>query len=128
MPELNVFHRRNGILVKALDALVQMSYEGEFFHINDALEKGLSAQEMVYAANIIYGKFPENKSLLAVMKNYQTYVLPIAGGFMAQHDMAKEESHALVQRSCVLSDGRDGKDGGLAICDHAVLSTIVPSH
>ena len=115
MPELDIFHRRDGILVKALDALVQMSYEGEFFHINDALEKGLSAQEMVYAANIIYGKFPENKSLLAVMKNYQTYVLPIAGGFMAQRDMAQNATYTLQQRSCVLSDGRDGKDGGLAI-------------
>lgn len=49
------------------------------------------------------------------MKNYQTYVLPIAGGFMAQRDMAQNATYTLQQRSCVLSDGRDGKDGGLAI-------------
>lgn len=115
MPELNIFTRRDRILVKALNALVQMSYEGELFHINDALEKGLSAQEIIYASNIIYAKFPENKELLSLMKQYQPYVLPIMGGFMALRDISHGQAKPSVLNSCVLHDGKDGTEGGLAI-------------
>ena len=70
-PELNIFQRRDQILQKALNALIQLTYDGEFFHFNDALQKGLSAQELTYAVNIIYQAFPDQKQLLTVSKQYQ---------------------------------------------------------
>ena len=125
MPELGIFHRRDEILKKALDALIQMSYDGEFFHINDALEKGLSAQEMVYATNIIYGKFPEEKQLLSVIKKYQKEVLPIKGGFMALRDINKGEAVAFVQKSSVLRDGKNGTEGGLGIIRRPDMNSAI---
>ena len=65
LPELEIFSYRDSILSKALSTLIQLSYEGEFFHINDALLKGLSAQELVYAADILYNVHPSDKSLLS---------------------------------------------------------------
>ena len=80
-PELAVFDKRERILSKAFDTLFQLSYDGEFMHINDAMEKGLSAQEIVYAANILYGVEPENEMLPFIAANYHDYAIPCLGGY-----------------------------------------------
>src|SRR5690606_19135447 len=38
-PELKIFEYRDGILLKAVDKLLQSSYKGEIFYLNDALRK-----------------------------------------------------------------------------------------
>lgn len=81
LPDLKIFNYRDSILSKALSTLIQLSYEGEFFHINDALLKGLSAQELVYAVDILYNVNPSDKSLLSVANKYQHTYLPTSGGF-----------------------------------------------
>jgi len=81
LPDLKIFNYRDNILSKALSTLIQFSYEGEFFHINDALLKGLSAQELVYAVDILYNVNPSDKSLLSVANKYQHTYLPTIGGF-----------------------------------------------
>ena len=89
LPELKIFDYRDNILSKALSTLIQLSYEGEFFHINDALLKGLSAQELVYAVDILYNMNPSDKSLLSVADKYQHTYLPIIGGFKVARDIAR---------------------------------------
>lgn len=115
LPDLRIFERRGQILRKALDALVQMSYAGEFFHFNDALQKGLSAQELVYAVNILYHAYPDDRQLLGVAEKYQTELLPITGGYEIARDCAKGLAEKPHYRSTVLRDGREGGEGALGI-------------
>jgi len=115
LPELKIFSYRDSILSKALSTLIQLSYEGEFFHINDALLKGLSAQELVYAADILYNVHPSDKSLLSVANEYQHTYLPTIGGFRVARDIARGEAAPIVYRSSVFRDGRKGDEGGIAV-------------
>lgn len=115
MPELAIFKYRNSILSKALSTLIQLSYEGEFFHINDALQKGLSAQELVYAVDILYNADPSDKSLLSVAKQYQQTYLPAISGFRVARDIERGESTPVIYRSSVFHDGRKGDQGGIAV-------------
>ena len=101
--------------LKAFTTLIQLSYEGEFFHINDALLKGLSAQELVYAADILYNVHPSDKSLLSVANEYQHTYLPTIGGFRVARDIARGEAAPIVYRSSVFRDGRKGDEGGIAV-------------
>lgn len=114
-PELAVFERRDGILSKAFDALFQLSYEGEFMHINDAMEKGLSAQEIVYAANILYGVEPDNKSLPYIARLYHGESIPCIGGYRLARAIANGAGAEPTFKSMVLRDGRDGTEGGFGI-------------
>lgn len=115
MPELKIFERRDHILEKAVDAMIQLTYNGEFFHFNDALQKGLSAQELTYAVNILYQAFPQKKELLTVSRQYQRTLLPTLGGYMIARDIAKGESTPIVYRSTVFTDGRQGDEGAVAV-------------
>lgn len=115
MPELKIFKYRNNILKKALATLIQLSYQGEFFHINDALEKGLSAQELVYAVDILYNADPSDKSLLSVAKEYQQSYLPTIGGFRVARDIEREEANPIIYRSGIFHDGRKGEQGGIGV-------------
>lgn len=126
-PELKIFERRGEILKKALIALTQMSYDGEFFHMNDALQKGLSAQELVYAIDILYNHFPEEKQWLSVVNQYQRQVLPIMGGYRVAHDIGRGEAKPLSLNSVLLRDGNDGTEGGIAVMrpNDTTLNTVV---
>lgn len=114
-PELAVFDKRDRILSKAFDTLFQLSYEGEFMHINDAMEKGLSAQEIVYAANILYGVEPDNASLPFIARNYHKDFIPCIGGFRLAQAIEAGEGHQPAYRSTLLHDGGDGSEGGIGI-------------
>lgn len=114
-PELKIFERRDHILEKALNALIQLTYEGEFFHFNDALQKGLSAQELTYAVNIMYQAFPDQKQLLTVSKKYQRQLLPTLGGYMIARDIAKGEAVPVNYKSMVFTDGRQGDEGAVGV-------------
>lgn len=115
LPDLKIFNYRDSILSKALSTLIQLSYEGEFFHINDALLKGLSAQELVYAVDILYNVNPSDKSLLSVANKYQHTYLPTSGGFKVARDIARGEAAPIIYRSSVFRDGRKGDEGGVAV-------------
>ncbi len=127
MPELGIFNRRDKILKKALDALIQMSYEGEFFHFNDALQKGLSAQELVYAVNILYHACPDDRQLPGVAGRYQDELLPIPGGYELARDMARYGTPEISYKSVALSDGCDGSEGAFGIIrsTDSLLNTAV---
>lgn len=114
-PEIKVFEKRDHILSKAFDTLFQLSYEGEFMHINDAMEKGLSAQEIVYASNILYGVEPSNAMLPYIARNYHNETIPCLGGYRLAKAVARGEGKEPPFKSTVLHDGRDGTEGGIGI-------------
>ena len=114
-PELDIFHHRDGILPKAVRTLIQLSYKGEFFHFNDALEKGLTAQELMYAADIMYAADPSDKSLLSIIRDYQGKVLVSDAGYMAAKDIAEGKAEPVKYQSMLLRDGRNGDEGAVAL-------------
>ena len=114
-PELKIFEYRDGILLKAVDALLQMAYEGEFMHFNDALEKGYSAQELISAVDIAYNNNRSDKSLLSVADGYQHKVLVSDAGFAVARDLAAGEAEPLDLHSIWLRDGGDGTEGAFCI-------------
>ncbi len=114
-PDLNIFQYRDGILLKAVDALLQMAYEGEFMHFNDALEKGYSAQELISAVDIAYNANPADKSLLSVVQDYQHKVLVSDAGFAVAKGIAAGEAEPLKLHSMWLRDGGDGSEGAFCI-------------
>lgn len=114
-PELKIFDYRDGILLKAVDALLQMAYEGEFMHFNDALEKGYSAQELISAVDIAYNNNRSDKSLLSVADGYQHKVLVSDAGFSVAKDLAAGEAEPLDLHSMWLRDGGDGTEGAFCI-------------
>ncbi len=115
MPELNIFRYRDGILLKAVDTLLQLAYDGRFMRFNDALVKGYDAQELVYAVNIAYNADKSNKQLLDVAQRYQGWVLPTDAGYAVSRAIHHGEARPLKFVSALYRDGRDGTEGGVAV-------------
>ena len=113
-PERQIFAFRNGILPKAIDTTIQLSYRGKFFPINDAIrEKGLNTIELVYGLSIAYGltKSPE---LLSIAEIQGTTVLTGEGYALAK---AVDEGKAkpFDFKTVLLRDGAEGDQGALAV-------------
>ncbi len=114
-PGRKIFAYRDSILKKAGAALMQMTYEGVFFRLNDALDKGFSAQELIFADNILYSADTTQKYLLDISKRYQSFFIPTDAGFRVARDIAAGEAVPFRTKSLLLRDGSDGTQGGLAI-------------
>ena len=112
---LKIFSYRDGILLKAVDSLLQMAYEGEFMHFNDALEKGYSAQELISAVDIAYHANPSDKSLLSVAEKYQKKVLVSDAGFDVAQALSKGEAKPLDLHSGYYRDGENSDMGAFVI-------------
>ena len=55
-PQRKIFEYRDGILLKAIDTTIQLSYNGLFFPINDAIKsKGIDTIELVNGVTAAYG-------------------------------------------------------------------------
>lgn len=114
-PDLNIFGFKNGVLLKAVNVQLQLAERnGQFFHLNDALDKTWHSEELVYAVDIAYGIQSSNKSLLDIAKQQNRVVLTDAGLKVARA-ISKKEEKPFVGKSMFLSDGPEGKDGGISI-------------
>ena len=116
MPELDILNYRDGILSKAVDALLQQTDGlGRFFPLNDA-QKGMSieAREIVTAVDVMYTYRGENPTLLSVAKR-QNKVLLDETGFAVAKALKEGKEVPFVQRSVVFGDGEDGLEGGVTV-------------
>lgn len=126
-PELKIFEYRDGVLLKALDILIQSSYQGELFYLNDALTKTFKTQEIVYAVNIAYKQNPKNLSLLNIMSQQGDFIITDAGITSAK-SFYKHKNHPLYSyNSLLMRDGQNGTEGGIAILrnDHTPDATCM---
>lgn len=114
-PDMKIFDYRNGIIKKAVNALIQMSYNGVFFKFNDALTKGLDAQELVFAVNISYAADNSQKELLSIAKQYQSFLLPTDAGYAVARDISLNQCKPFGFKSILMRDGKDGDKGGVAV-------------
>jgi len=114
-PELKIFEYRDGILLKAVDALLnQTDQSGAFFPINDA-QKGMSIQSgsVISAVNIAYSvnKNPQLLSVAAI----QNKVLLDQNGYAIARDLHDGKAEPFHKKSIELRDGKDGTTGALGI-------------
>jgi len=115
-PELQIFEHKNGVLLKGVNALLNLSdADGDFFPLNDG-QKGMSyhARELVTAVNIAYHVGGQDPRLLSVAEEQGQVLLDDAGISVA---LAVRDGKAkpFDKKSINFSDGVDGQQGGVAV-------------
>lgn len=115
-PDLKIFEYKNGVLIKAVDALLNLTDDnGAFFPLNDA-QKGMSyySKSLVSAVDIAYYFGGKNTALLAVAKLQNDVQLDQTGLAVAIGLRDKKEQ-PFIKKSIELTDGTNGDQGGVGI-------------
>lgn len=115
-PELKIFDFKNGILIKSVYALLNLTNSaGEFFPLNDG-QKGMSyySRELVSAVDIAYLYGGKDPSLLSIAQKQGRVQLDNSGMAVAL-GLKNNLEKPFEKKSIDLSDGPDGKQGGIAI-------------
>ena len=113
-PDRRIFEYRDGVLRRAIDTTIQLSYAGTFFPLNDAIkDKGLDTIELDYAIAIAHG-LTGDASLLSLIGPSTNIVLTGDGLRMARAKEAGKET-PFPFRSLSLRAGAQGQRGALSI-------------
>ncbi len=115
-PELEILDYRNGLLIKAVYALInQTNAQGEFFPINDA-QKGMSlaSRELVHAVSMAYYYGGKDAGLLSIIEQ-QGRVPLNDSGLGAAKGIAENKAEKYTYKSMQLSDGAAGDEGAIGI-------------
>lgn len=115
-PELKVFQHKDNVLLKGVDALLNLSdADGDFFPLNDG-QKGMSyyTPALVTAVDIAYYYGNNNPSLLGIAEK-QNAVLLDQSGLSVAIGVRDGKGKPFVKNSVNFSDGHDGKQGGVGI-------------
>ncbi|MGQ7947353.1 alginate lyase family protein [Flavobacterium sp. WC2509] len=115
-PDLKIFEYKKGILIKSVYALLNLTNsEGEFFPLNDG-QKGMSyySRELVSAVDIAYLYGGKDPSLLSIAEKQGRVQLGNSGMAVAL-GIKNNLQKPFEKKSIDLSDGADGKQGGVAI-------------
>ena len=115
-PELEIFENEGNVLLKAVDALLNLSdADGEFFPLNDG-QKGMSyhAGSIVSAVDIAYHVGGQDPRLLSIAEE-QGQVLLDDAGFSVALAVRDGKTKPFEKKSINLSDGTDGEQGGVAV-------------
>ncbi len=122
-PELKIFEYKNGVLIKAVHALLNLTDDdGEFFPLNDG-QKGMSyyTPSLVSAVNIAYYYGTQNPELLSIAKK-QNQVQLDATGLAIAISLKENKEEKFIKKSIELSDGSLGDEGGISILRHQKLN------
>ncbi len=113
-PSRKIFEYRDGILLKAIYATIDSSYNGLFFPINDAIkDKGLATSELVWAVAIAYGLTGDTQ-LLGLAQS-QGRVSLTGDGFKMAQAIDKGQAKPYQFKTTEFRDGADGKAGALSV-------------
>lgn len=115
-PEMQVFEHKDNVLLKGVDALLNLSdADGEFFPLNDG-QKGMSyyTASLVTAVDIAYQYGNQNPQLLSIAEK-QNEVLLDQSGLAVAIGIRDGKTQPFVKNSINLSDGPDGKQGGVGV-------------
>ncbi len=124
-PELKIFQHKDSVLIKAVDALINLSdQDGEFFLLNDA-QKGMSyhAPSLVAAVDIGYHFGGNNPSLLSIAEKQNLVTLDDAGVAVALNIKAGK-AQPFVKKSIELSDGPKGEQGAVSVIRSGDLELV----
>lgn len=115
-PDLKIFEYKDGVLLNAVNALLNLSdADGDFFPLNDG-QKGMSyyARELVTAVDVAYHIGGQDPQLLSIAEK-QGQVLLDDTGFSVALAVRDGKAQPFMKTSMNLSDGADGKQGGVAV-------------
>lgn len=115
-PELKILEYRDGVLIKAVRALLnQTNGVGEFFPLNDA-QKGMSyySRELTTAISLAYTYGDQDPTLLELVKEQNK--VPLDGtGFATASAIAAGKTQVFKKESVLLRDGADGQGGAIGV-------------
>ena len=126
MPELGILDYREGLLIKAVDALInQTNAAGEFFPINDA-QKGMSlnSRELVNAVSMAYHYGGNDPQLLSIIED-QGRVPLNDSGLASAKGIAGDNAVPYQYKSMELRDGVDGDEGAIGIIRSRDLTLVM---
>jgi len=115
-PDLRIFEYKDGVLLKSINALLNLSdADGDFFPLNDG-QKGMSYYNsaLVSAVDISYHYGGQDPGLLSIAEKQNTVLLDDSGLAVALA-IKNGKVKPFDKKSINLTDGPDGKQGGLAI-------------
>ena len=115
-PELSVFDYKDGVLLKGVDVLLNLSdADGEFFPLNDG-QKGMSYHNsaLITAVNLAYYYGDKDPRLLSIAQEHGSVLLDDTGYAVAAavRDGLAEKFE---KTSANYSDGANGDEGGLGL-------------
>lgn len=113
-PQRGIFRYRDGIVLKAVRASIQLTYKGYFFPVNDAMpDKSLRTEELYQGVAIAYAATRDPGLLSIAAWQGRTVLSP--GGLMVARDLVAGKAKPLAFASALFRDGPEGKDGALAV-------------
>lgn len=115
-PDLEILDYKDGVLLKAVDVLLNLSdADGEFFPINDA-QKGMSFHNdaLVTAVNLAYYYGEQDPRLLSIAQQHGRVLLDDAGYAVAA-GVRDGLTKKFEKKSANYSDGANGDAGGLSL-------------
>lgn len=132
-PERGIFAYRDGIVGKAINTTIQLTYGGRFFPVNDAIpEKGLDTMELDHAIAIAYGQTGD-PALLSLVTDRSSLILTADALRMAlAKEAGQEQPFPFASRH--FGDGPDGDQGALTVlrsgagAGHSALVFKATSH
>ena len=112
--ERNIFAHRNNVLLKAIDTTVQLSYNGLFYPINDAIKsKGIDTIELVHGVAAAYSLTGETGYL--DIAEQQGQIVLTGDGLKVAQALDASTATPYQFRSVAFGDGADGTQGALVI-------------
>lgn len=124
-PELKIFEFKEGVLLKSVNALINLSdANGEFFPLNDG-QKGMSyySRELISAVDIAYHFGGNNPELLSIAEKQNSVVLDYTGLEVAK-GIRDKKAKPFIKKSIELKDGSRGDQGGVAIVRNKGLELV----
>ena len=118
-PDLKVLQHKDNVLLKGVDALLNLSdADGEFFPLNDG-QKGMSyySASLVTAVDLAYFYGNKDPQLLSIVEK-QGQVLLQESGLAAAIGVRDGKAKPYLTGSVNLSDGINGKQGGIGVLRH----------
>ncbi|WP_405564519.1 alginate lyase family protein [Polaribacter sp. Asnod6-C07] len=115
-PELKIFEYKEGVLLKSINALLNLSdADGDFFPLNDG-QKGMSyyTGALVTAVDISYKYGSQDAGLLSIAEKQNSVLLDDSGLAVAL-GIREGKVKSFEKKSINLSDGPKGKQGGVGI-------------
>lgn len=113
-PDRKIFEYRGGVVLKAVQAALQLTYQGYFFPINDAMpDKSVRTEELYQAVAIAYEQTKDAGLLSIAEMQGRTVLSP--GGLAVARDLAAGKAKPFAYDSELFRDGPNGDQGGLAV-------------
>ncbi|MEM5567077.1 alginate lyase family protein [Psychroserpens sp. AS72] len=124
-PELKIFEYKEGVLLKSINALLNLSdADGDFFPLNDG-QKGMSYYNdaLVTAVDVSYHFGTQEPGLLSIATK-QNKVLLDDSGLAVALGIKNGKAKPFDKKSINLSDGPKGTQGGVGILRHEDIELV----